>query len=146
VVVAGSIVIDSEDRDRRLAPRVDNGGLAWQREVPANALVGSVWNNIGVRKESSCGVVACTVGVCISCHSGLDERWVDAGVVGEGGDVGNVGADSVTERKDATSLCVGDELLSQVGSKLSSNSGWIFETRRWWWRLHSSRDLNSVAG
>jgi hypothetical protein len=91
-------------------------------------LVCSVWNDIGVGEKSSCSVVACTVDVCTTCHSGLDERWVDTRVVDERGDVGDVDAHSIAERKNATSIRVGDELLSEVGSKLSSNGGWGFKT------------------
>jgi hypothetical protein len=57
----------------------------------------------------------------------LDERWVDTGVVSEGGDLGDVNANSITKRKDATSFCIGDELLGEVGSKFSGDGGWVFE-------------------
>jgi hypothetical protein len=60
----------------------------------------------------------------------VNERGVDARIVGEGGDVGEVDADAAAEREDLTPFRVGDELLCEVGCEFACVGGGVFETSR----------------
>ena len=91
------VVVDREDADGAETTAVDDGRLTGQGAVAVDARVGAGGDDRAVAEEAGGGVVDCGVDLSAASHTCLDERWVDAVGVLEGGDFGVVDIDAVAQ-------------------------------------------------
>lgn len=97
----GRIVVDGENRDSTEAAVAHNRGLAGQSAVAVDALVHRIGDQVLEPEDARGGVEDGLVSRAAAADARLDERGVDAGVVGQGGDERGVDArDKVFSTKD----------------------------------------------
>lgn len=94
------VIVDCEHAHRALAAIIQHLRLAGQVAVAVNAGVTAGRHDISVLEQSARGVVDSLVVFSAAGETGLDERRVDAAVVGQGGDIGRVDRDAVAERQE----------------------------------------------
>lgn len=80
------MVIHGEHSDRAEAATFDNRGLSRKRTITVNASIGIDRSELAISEQTGRLVQCDFVDDSASCHTSLNERWTDAGGVGEGRD------------------------------------------------------------